>query len=143
MRFEWPWLLWAAPVIGLLFIGLGTLARRARIRAADAWGPTLGNEARSLGRRSALALGLVGLVATAAAALMKIFDEEHIIENDLVFIGSPETVTEKLHRASETGLSNTFMGEFIFADLAEDDLMRSIRLFGEKVMPELRAFEPY
>lgn len=68
MRFEWPWLLWAAPVVGLFFIGLGTLARRARIRAADAWGRTLGAEARSLGRRSALVLGLVGLVATAAAA---------------------------------------------------------------------------
>jgi alkanesulfonate monooxygenase SsuD/methylene tetrahydromethanopterin reductase-like flavin-dependent oxidoreductase (luciferase family) len=79
----------------------------------------------------------------AAAGIMKIFDEAHIVENDLVFIGSPETVAEKLHKASETGLFNTFMGEFNFADLAEDDLMRSIRLFGERVIPALRDFEPF
>ncbi|CAN0566666.1 unnamed protein product [Laminaria digitata] len=35
------------------------------------------------------------------------------------------------------------MGEFNFADLPEDDLMRSIRLFGEEVIPALRGFEPY
>lgn len=68
MRFEWPWLLWAAPVVALLFAGLGAMARRARVRAADAWGPALGQEARALGRRSALGLGLVALVGTVAAA---------------------------------------------------------------------------
>jgi hypothetical protein len=35
------------------------------------------------------------------------------------------------------------MGEFNFSDLPEDDLMRSIRLFGEKVMPALQDFEPF
>jgi hypothetical protein len=35
------------------------------------------------------------------------------------------------------------MGEFNFGDLPEDDLMRSIRLFGEKVIPELKDFEPF
>jgi len=40
-------------------------------------------------------------------------------------------------------LFNTFMGEFNFYDLPEDDLMRSIRLFGEKVIPALRAYEPF
>lgn len=68
MRFEWPWLLWAAPLVALLFVGLGATARRARIRAADAWGVALGAQARGLGRRSALGLGAVALVATAAAA---------------------------------------------------------------------------
>ena len=37
----------------------------------------------------------------------------------------------------------TFMGEFNFADLPEDDLMRSLRLFGTEVMPALRDFEPF
>ena len=32
---------------------------------------------------------------------------------------------------------NTFMGEFNFFDLPEDALMRSIRLFCEKVIPAL------
>ncbi len=79
----------------------------------------------------------------ASAQIVKIFDPDHIQKNDLVFIGSPETVAEKLHKASETGLFNTFMGEFNFSDLPEDDLMRSIRLFGEKVIPALKDYEPY
>ncbi|MFP6734764.1 MAG: LLM class flavin-dependent oxidoreductase [Rhodospirillales bacterium] len=79
----------------------------------------------------------------AAQIFLNLFDPDYLLENDLVFIGSPETVTRKLHDAAATGLFNTFMGEFNFSDLAEDDLMRSIRLFGEKVMPALRDFEPF
>ena len=45
----------------------------------------------------------------------------------------------KLRATAEAGLFNTFMGEFNFADLPEADLLRSIRLFGEKVTPALRA----
>ena len=67
--------------------------------------------------------------------MSNIFDPDFIMEHELVFVGSPETVTRKLRKAAETGLFNTFMGEFNFADLPEADLMRSIRLFGEKVMP--------
>ena len=81
---------------------------------------------------------------TGATRLMaNLFNPDFLMENELVFIGSAKTVTEKLHRAAEKGLFNTFMGEFNFSDLPEEDLMRSIRLFGEKVMPELRGFEPY
>jgi alkanesulfonate monooxygenase SsuD/methylene tetrahydromethanopterin reductase-like flavin-dependent oxidoreductase (luciferase family) len=54
--------------------------------------------------------------------------------HELVLIGSPETVAKKIHAAAESGLFNTFMGEFNFSDLPERDLMRSIRLFGEKVI---------
>ena len=43
----------------------------------------------------------------------------------------------------KTGLFNVFMGEFNFSDLPEADLMRSIRLFGEKVIPALRDYEPF
>jgi len=35
------------------------------------------------------------------------------------------------------------MGEFNFTDLPEDDLMRSIKLFGEQVIPALRDYEPF
>jgi alkanesulfonate monooxygenase SsuD/methylene tetrahydromethanopterin reductase-like flavin-dependent oxidoreductase (luciferase family) len=61
----------------------------------------------------------------------------------LVFIGSPETVAAKLRAAAQSGVFNTFMGEFNFADLPEADLMRSIRLFGERVVPALRDYEPF
>jgi alkanesulfonate monooxygenase SsuD/methylene tetrahydromethanopterin reductase-like flavin-dependent oxidoreductase (luciferase family) len=79
----------------------------------------------------------------AAVQITKIFDPDYILDNDLVFIGAPDTVAEKLHNASATGVFNTFMGEFNFADLPEEDLMRSIRLFGENVIPQLRDIQPY
>jgi alkanesulfonate monooxygenase SsuD/methylene tetrahydromethanopterin reductase-like flavin-dependent oxidoreductase (luciferase family) len=79
----------------------------------------------------------------ASEILVNLFDPEYLMKHDLVFIGSPRTVTEKIHAAAERGVFNTFMGEFNFSDLPEDDLMRSIRLFGEKVMPALRDYEPF
>ena len=52
-------------------------------------------------------------------------------------------MAEKIRAAAEPGLFNVFLGEFNFADLPADDLMRSIRLFGEKVIPALRGYEPF
>lgn len=79
----------------------------------------------------------------AAEIMAGLFDQDYIMENELVFIGSPDTVTRKLKEAAEKGMFNTFMGEFNFHHLAEDDLMRSIRLFGENVIPALREYEPF
>jgi alkanesulfonate monooxygenase SsuD/methylene tetrahydromethanopterin reductase-like flavin-dependent oxidoreductase (luciferase family) len=79
----------------------------------------------------------------AAQIMRNIFDPDYIYKNDLVFIGSPKTVAEKLHKAAREGVFNTFLGEFNFSDLPEEDVMRSIRLFGEKVIPALRDFEPF
>ena len=56
---------------------------------------------------------------------------------------SPQTVAAKIRDAAEKGLFNTFLGEFNFADLAEADVLRSIKLFGEKVIPALRGYEPF
>ncbi len=81
---------------------------------------------------------------TGAAEIMaNLFDPDYLMANDLVFIGSPDTVARKISEAASRGLFNTFMGEFNFHDLPEDDLMRSIRLFGDAVIPALRDFEPY
>lgn len=79
----------------------------------------------------------------ASAVMANLFDPEFLMANDLVFIGSPETVARKLRAAAKDGLFNVFFGEFNFADLPEADLMRSIRLFGEKVIPALRDYEPF
>ena len=79
----------------------------------------------------------------ASEILVNLFDPDYLMKHDLVFIGSPQTVTEKLRAAAEAGVFNTFLGEFSFSDLPESDLMRSIRLFGEKVMPALRDYEPF
>jgi alkanesulfonate monooxygenase SsuD/methylene tetrahydromethanopterin reductase-like flavin-dependent oxidoreductase (luciferase family) len=86
----------------------------------------------------------VGRGESGAAEIMaNLFDPDYILKNDLVFIGSPETVAAKIRAAAESGMFNAFLGEFNFTDLPEPDLMRSIRLFGEKVMPALRDYEPF
>jgi alkanesulfonate monooxygenase SsuD/methylene tetrahydromethanopterin reductase-like flavin-dependent oxidoreductase (luciferase family) len=79
----------------------------------------------------------------ASEIMQHLFDAEYLHKHELVFIGSPETVAAKIHAAASEGLFNVFMGEFNFSDLPEDDLMRSIRLFGEKVIPALRGYEPF
>lgn len=79
----------------------------------------------------------------AAEIMANLFDPDYILKNELVFIGSPETVAAKIRVAAEKGMFNTFLGEFNFSDLPEPDLMRSIRLFGQKVMPALRDYQPF
>lgn len=46
MNFDYPMLLWAVPAGALIFLWLGWLARRRRIRAATTWSAALGSEAR-------------------------------------------------------------------------------------------------
>jgi alkanesulfonate monooxygenase SsuD/methylene tetrahydromethanopterin reductase-like flavin-dependent oxidoreductase (luciferase family) len=75
--------------------------------------------------------------------MANLFNPDYLLKNQLVFIGSPETVAQQIATAARDGLFNVFMGEFNFADLPEPDLMRSIRLFGEKVIPALRQMEPF
>ena len=80
----------------------------------------------------------------AGAEIMRnLCDPDYLQANDLIVIGSPDTVTRKLRAYATEGLFNTFFGEFNFGNLAEADLMRSIHLFGTEVMPKLRDFEPF
>jgi alkanesulfonate monooxygenase SsuD/methylene tetrahydromethanopterin reductase-like flavin-dependent oxidoreductase (luciferase family) len=79
----------------------------------------------------------------AANVARHLLDGEWQMEHGLLLVGSPETVTRKLKQYATEGLFDTFFAEFNFGDLVEADLMRSIRLFGTEVMPELRDFSPY
>jgi alkanesulfonate monooxygenase SsuD/methylene tetrahydromethanopterin reductase-like flavin-dependent oxidoreductase (luciferase family) len=79
----------------------------------------------------------------AAEIVRHVLDADYQLEHDLVLVGSPETVTAKLKKIATSGVFNTFLGEFNFGELPEKELMRSIRLFGEHVMPKLRGFEPF
>jgi alkanesulfonate monooxygenase SsuD/methylene tetrahydromethanopterin reductase-like flavin-dependent oxidoreductase (luciferase family) len=95
-------------------------------------------------RVAAFAKTFVGRGEPGASEIMaNVFNPDYLIKHDLVFIGSPETVAAKLRTAAQAGVFNTFMGEFNFSDLPEEDLMRSLRLFGEKVIPALRGYEPF
>ena len=79
----------------------------------------------------------------ASEIMANVFNADYLLKHDLVYIGSPETVAAKIRATAETGMFSVFMGEFNFADLPEPELMRSIRLFGEKVIPALRDYEPF
>lgn len=95
-------------------------------------------------RAAAHASKFVGRGEPGASEIMQhLFEADYLRRHDLVFIGSPATVAEKIRAAAADGVFNVFMGEFNFADLPEADLMRSIRLFGEQVIPALRDYEPF
>jgi alkanesulfonate monooxygenase SsuD/methylene tetrahydromethanopterin reductase-like flavin-dependent oxidoreductase (luciferase family) len=79
----------------------------------------------------------------ASEIMANLFDAEYLRRNDLVYIGSPKMVAEKLRATAEAGVFNVFLAEFNFSDLPADDVMRSIRLFGEQVMPALKDYEPF
>ncbi|WP_409187901.1 LLM class flavin-dependent oxidoreductase [Bradyrhizobium sp. RDM4] len=79
----------------------------------------------------------------AGEIILNMLDPDYLIEKDLVLLGSPDTVAAKLRKWAEEGTFNTFFGEFNFGSIPEDALMRSIRLFGEKVIPQLREYEPF
>ena len=79
----------------------------------------------------------------ASEIMANLFDADYLMKHELVFIGSPETVAKKINAAAQAGLFNVLMGEFNYSDLPEADLLRSIRLFGEKVIPALRDYEPF
>ena len=64
---------------------------------------------------------------------------DYVLNNDLIFIGSPDTVAAKLEKASQEGVFNTLFCEMNFGQLEDADLMRSIRLMGESVIPQLRS----
>jgi alkanesulfonate monooxygenase SsuD/methylene tetrahydromethanopterin reductase-like flavin-dependent oxidoreductase (luciferase family) len=78
-----------------------------------------------------------------ADIIRNLLNADYLLDNDLVLIGSPQTVVRKLRQWADEGLFNTFFGEFNFGDLAEEDVLNSIRLFGEAVIPSLRDYEPF
>ena len=67
---------------------------------------------------------------------------DFLMENNLVFVGSPETVTKKIKEAAEEGFFNVLSCECNLGEIPEEDLMRSIRLFGTEVIPALKHFDP-
>lgn len=70
-------------------------------------------------------------------------DVDYLMQRNLAFVGSPQTVIEQIKAAATEGLFNSVLGEFNIGDIEETDLMRSIRLFGTEVIPALRGFNPY
>lgn len=67
----------------------------------------------------------------------KDFDSLRDIERKGI-AGSPATVTEYLARQVEETGTNYLVGQFAFGDLSRAEVLKSIELFGQHVMPALR-----
>jgi alkanesulfonate monooxygenase SsuD/methylene tetrahydromethanopterin reductase-like flavin-dependent oxidoreductase (luciferase family) len=54
--------------------------------------------------------------------------------------GTPAQVAERLCHAAETASVNYIVGQFAFGNMAPEFAQRSVRLFAEQVVPEVRRF---
>ncbi|MGW3134900.1 LLM class flavin-dependent oxidoreductase [Streptomyces sp. NPDC001139] len=66
-------------------------------------------------------------------------DLEQMDAEDIVIIGDPSRVRDKLLRLREHASMDGFIGIFAFGDLDHEHVCSSLRLFAEEVMPSLRA----
>ena len=68
-------------------------------------------------------------------------DFDSLEARDVVIVGTPDTVRERVQRAiDETGI-NYFCPIFAWGDLTPDQVMRCMGLFVDEVMPQLRPGE--
>jgi len=67
-----------------------------------------------------------------------------LIEQGQAIAGSPETVRAFLATQIEVSTANYVVGQFCFGDLALDEMLRSVGLFANQVMPALQiAFQDW
>jgi alkanesulfonate monooxygenase SsuD/methylene tetrahydromethanopterin reductase-like flavin-dependent oxidoreductase (luciferase family) len=59
--------------------------------------------------------------------------------NGLAFAGAPATVAKALRAQLELVDANYLVGQFVFGDMSLAESLKSVALFGERVMPELKA----
>ena len=79
---------------------------------------------------------------TGSEILSNVGNIEYLLDRNIVFLGSPETVVKRIRSAAKEGFFNTLLCEFNIGFISEAELMRSIKLFGERVIPALRGFDP-
>jgi alkanesulfonate monooxygenase SsuD/methylene tetrahydromethanopterin reductase-like flavin-dependent oxidoreductase (luciferase family) len=71
----------------------------------------------------------------------ELMNMEHSIAEGSFICGSPETVAQQIKKIAGEAGADTFLGEFTFGELSQQQALNSLRLFTEQVMPELRKFE--
>ena len=62
-------------------------------------------------------------------------DYDDLIQKEVVIRGSPSSVKEQVHRAIDESGANYFCPVFAFGDLTYDQVLTSMTLFAEQVMP--------
>jgi alkanesulfonate monooxygenase SsuD/methylene tetrahydromethanopterin reductase-like flavin-dependent oxidoreductase (luciferase family) len=76
----------------------------------------------------------------ASEIMANLFDPNYLQQNELVFIGSPETVAQKIQSAAKAGVFNVFMGKFKFFRFATerfDALDPAVRREGDSGAPRV------
>ena len=71
----------------------------------------------------------------------ELMDMEHSIAEGSFICGSPETVVGQIQKIATEAGADTFLGEFTFGQLTQTQALKSLGLFAERVMPELKSFE--
>jgi len=71
----------------------------------------------------------------------ELLDIDHSITDGSFICGSPETVTRQIQEIASKAGADTFLGEFAFGALEHRQVMNSLRLFTDQVIPELKKFE--
>ena len=57
------------------------------------------------------------------------------LENNLAYVGSPETIIQRIREVQKLTSCDVFGARFRFGAMPDEMVMNSIRLFGEKVIP--------
>ncbi|MFE6869830.1 LLM class flavin-dependent oxidoreductase [Kitasatospora sp. NPDC057692] len=70
-------------------------------------------------------------------------DFKFLLDHNLVFVGSPATVAERIEAAAREGFFNTLFAEFAFGDIVGPEAIRSMELYAEGVLPRLAGFSPF
>jgi alkanesulfonate monooxygenase SsuD/methylene tetrahydromethanopterin reductase-like flavin-dependent oxidoreductase (luciferase family) len=71
----------------------------------------------------------------------QLMDMDHSIAEGSFICGAPNTVVEQIKKISMEAGADTFLGEFTFGGLTQEQALASLTLFAESVAPELRKFE--
>ena len=71
--------------------------------------------------------------------LQHLSDPRSVREAGLVIAGSPDTVRQQVQRTIDETGCNYFCGIFAFGDLSTDQIMASMHLFVNEVMPAFRS----
>ncbi|MFD6326272.1 hypothetical protein ACFWOL_26175 [Streptomyces sp. NPDC058442] len=69
-------------------------------------------------------------------------DFRFLMDQNLVLVGSPRTVAERIRAAASEGFFNTVLGKFTFGDIAGAESIASMELFSREVMPLPAGFTP-
>lgn len=61
-----------------------------------------------------------------------------LLERDHLLVGSPESVAERMRRMNERHGIGHWLLQMGSAGVADEHVMQTLRLFGERVLPQLR-----